>query len=493
MTVDIEQRLTGALDRLATAYVPDATESSVDRQGPHRRVLAVAAVLVVALGVGGLALVATNDSTAPAATAPLATDATITTNPTGTGPTDFEDAPFVDESGSLMLATLPEDIGGPGEVIPALQRWLYEPGDTTGTFAVRRSSTGTVVDVVSWLAVPQSEWDKTFWDQPEVTLPSGAVVKRLVTTVTSRVVYALQLESGRVLTASSGAGYEQEMATWFDTVLRPANPDHVSGVEAPQGYELFVSPLRSESVSYPPIGVSITTAYFPTDMAWDLESWARTDPTVVEVTSIDGRDAVVADHVEGIGPSVFARLEDGFGVQLLGPDRDQLVSLLDSLNVRPVAPGDIPERSDPFASRTNGTSEPAIRGEVSLGRFFIVESTDAQQTCRSFDSTFNGGTSRCEPTGGSEPTAPICNATGRLLAATGEWEQLATVVVATELADSVGISIDGTIRTTTVEPVASPDGNTGLSMVWATATTSENADVSFLDGDNLLAPPLDCG
>lgn len=492
MTVELEDRLSAALDRLATAYVPDTGENGAVASRSRRRALTVAATVIAAVGVAGLTMVIGRDAAVPVTTdpTPVVVDTTLA-SPALAEPVAADDAE--PEATSIrMLATLPTEVGGPGEVTPALRQWLFAPLEEHNGFAVRTSSTGSIDDVLSWTLLQQSEWSKTFWDRPDVWLPSGTVVKRLTGAADSRITYALQRPDGSVLAASSGPDHEDEMARWFDSTLRSTETTELSRTVPPAGYQLVASPVRTEAVRYPPVDVTVITSQFPVDQVWDVETWALTHTNVSEVTPVDGHDAVLVDHGDGATRSVFARLDDDLGVQLVGSDPDQLTALLDRLVVRDADSLTIPERSDPSTVPMTATEVSTIRGELSLGRFSIVEYTDQEQRCRTLDTNFTGGGGGCGPVDGPERNPYTCNAAASLIPETGEYQQLVLVIAPTELAGGVGLAIDGQVRDATIEPVTSPDGDPGLSAVWATARTKENPTISFLDGSDLLAPPLPC-
>lgn len=459
MSTDLEVRLESALHRIAEAHVPDdqvvfATPAPTGRPWAVITLVAAAAVIVGGLG----AIVAADGDVTPAVTdarpavsQPVAKPAI---EPTMAPPDSRPVASALDtrvesDAAGRPIVVLGDGVAAvPGTVRPESERWLLENVYPTPAAAVQRSQDGTIENTVTWNRVPQSEWEKTFFDQSDVALADGRTAKWLVPTVTGGVVYAIRLADENAFTASTDLAFEDEFAAWFTSL--GAEPSDVS---PPPGYVATATPRGSESVAYSSIDpdVRVVTTRFSPGEDWDVATWALTAPTIDRVDVVEGSDAVIAYPLEppdgefGLGPSVYAKLRDEVGAILFGPDVELLTELLSSLEVTEFGDANVTvdEAASMLAQGAEITRE--ILGEVSVGRLVITEYIDQGSSCRMLTTDFAGGTGSCEPISNNDPLT-FCQASGASIfgeeVSCIDWD--VAMVVPANVASTAEVRLDGT-------------------------------------------------
>lgn len=416
--------------------------------------------------------------------------------------TDSVVSSLLDDRTRPIVVLIDDVAPEPGVVTPETERWLFSTDRGATISAVRRVPGGEIENVISWDSVPgrESDWDKTFWDQPDVTLADGRSVKRLVPTITGSVVYAIQLDDGRVFTASTEAGFEDEFATWFSS-LGPAPAD----VEPPVPYTEVATPLESENVRYPSIGgqLTITTTRFAPGDDFDVETRARISGGVERVESVAGSGATIVYPKQHPQPEftskpwVSLEVRPDLQVTLGGADLDTLIDLLPSLRIVPFADADVVDRELRPPVGPNSDVEFQILGEVSLGRVVVSEYVDGHVTCRAVETNFSGGGPSCRPTSdlsSLDSEFRLCSSASGSYVPGEEnvFEYLATMIVPSGEADATELRIDGEPIPTTIDPIIGfGDGtaaDTGLVMISGQRVSDGPGDVEYLDDGR----PADC-
>ena len=442
----VEQRLSAALDVLAETQIPETEEHPLVGTPSHswRRWLSIAAAasIVVCGGVGIALLRSEPDPTASQAiTTPVDTAAEGVSDSNQRSsrrrPTPQSKRPRrrpIDEPLDVeRIAILDPAAGfGPAETLGEVDLWLGAGTGDDRHFAIRRTQTDDPV-VLNWTLLADSEWSKTYSDQPDVELPDGRVAKRLIPTLVDVVNYAIQTDDG-VFSASITPVAEAELAQWFSNV---AGTD-IDTITLPDGYQ----PVADEANTRLAIYDDQTTLYTTTfDDSIEFADYIETRFTGFSVEPIGDQGVFVAtapdNDVALRNDTVIWQPQPDLIVTASGPAND-LTRLADALTLSDLATADLSVRGSNLDLNITDEPDLTVLGETSEGRFVYTQTTQPDGTiCYSFFHDAHGGGGGCQdvPT-----TSTVANCGSGW---SSPDEASASVFVLSDVVPDIEFSVDG--------------------------------------------------
>ncbi|MGA9278059.1 hypothetical protein [Ilumatobacter sp.] len=408
---ELETRLADAMRVLAETQVPDAVEGEkVARRSATRPLALVAAVLLLAVGGVGLFRLVdrtepTGVSDGPASDVPMTTEAprvdssVDASDAANASPSEQEADVDVGPRTTAQVGALPdgemEAIAildpdpGRGEISSAAERWVFG-GPELQHYAVRTNADGSST-VLSWTILPDSEWGKSFADQPDVELPDGRVAKRLVPTLVDSVNYAIRTDDG-LFSAAISPDAEDELGDWFAEVAGQPS----SEIDPPEAFTVVPDQLDARSVYYGS-NIGIDTAVYFGDIDIDTflvtrmpgytaEPSAARDDVLVAIPPESRRDVLNALVVWQPTPDTIVTAHGPAG---------ELESIAASLTMTDLASADLDVRDQLL--RSSGVSDVEILGDTAEGRFVYTNRTnEGGQVCTSFVHDAYGGGGGCD-------------------------------------------------------------------------------------------------
>lgn len=425
---ELEARVSAALRTLADTQVPDDA-ATAPPHGGRRWFLAVAAGLLLVVGVGGLVALGRSDPPAPAdqpvettrssATTPGSspgTDAVTTAAPPTTDPgaavvpatAGADESNPVDDKIDREIGVLSTEFAPDGGVVPGpVERWLHPVGSPTN--AIRRDGDGALIGALSWQYAPDSQWTKFWHDAPDVTLADGRGGKRSEFELARGVGYAVQTDRG-LFTASMSPEIERQLGDWFAEIAG----EPLDAIEPPAGFAAIPDVVDSVHVQYDSLGVDGSAGMVTSRMEspTPLADWIDATAPFATVTTLgDGGQAIMLVEEE-FKDGTFDRflawqpeLDTVVEVRRWPQDRaataDDLVELVDDLSF-------VPRDQAPLEEYRNTAMEQMVPkgeapdllllGETSEGRFaFVRTEHEAGRLCQTFTHEAYGGGGGCGP------------------------------------------------------------------------------------------------
>ena len=482
----VEQRLSAALHVLAETQIPDMEDDPLVGPSSHswKRWLSVAAAAsIVVCGGVGIALLRSEPAptarqpiTTPVDTAgegvsdsnpaeqPAATDSTVeaTTPPPIEEPLDVERIAILDPAAGF----------GPAETLSEADLWLGAGIGDDRHYAIRRTQTDDPV-TLNWAVLDDSEWSKTYSDQPDVELSDGRMAKRLVPTLVDVVNYAIQTDDG-VFSAAITPVAEAELAQWFSDVTGTG----VDTITPPDGYQ----PVANETGTRVAIYGDQTTLYTTTfDDPIEFADYIATRLTEFSLEPIGDQGAFVASPPDGDGRSdtVIWQPQPDLIVTASGPPND-LTRVADALTLSDVATADLSIRNSTPDPNITGEPDLTVLDETSEGRFAYTQNTRADGIiCYSFLHDAHGGGNGCEQEPGTAP-GPVC---------VSSWsspdEASASMFVISDVVPDIVFSVGGQDLDPTIETGTADGVPWAFAWVRETGRASDDAPIAiFVDQSN---------
>ena len=323
---------------------------------------------------------------------PAATDSTVeaTTPPPIEEPLEVEQIAILDPAAGF----------GPAETLSEADLWLGAGTGDDRQYAIRRTQTDDPV-TLNWSLLADSEWSKTYSDQPDVELPDGRIAKRLIPTLVDVVNYAIQTDDG-VFSAAITPVAEAELAQWFSEV---AGTD-IDTITPPDGYQ----PVADETGTRLAIYADQTTLYTTTfDDSIEFADYIATRFTGFSLEPIGDQGAFVATAPnENIGlqnNTVIWQPQPDIIVTASGPP-EELTPIADALTLTDLAAADLSIRNNNPDPNITGEPDITVLDETSEGRFAYTQTTQPDGTiCSTFFHNAHGGGGRCQedPTTSQSP------------------------------------------------------------------------------------------
>lgn len=353
-----------------------------------------------------------------------ATDSTVeaTTPPPIEEPLEVERIAILDPAAGF----------GPAETLSEVDLWLGAGTGDDRHYAIRRTETDDPV-VLNWSLLADSEWSKTYFDQPDVELPDGRVAKRLIPTLVDVVKYAIQTDDG-VFSAAITPVAEAELAQWLGDVAGTG----IDTITPPDGYKLVAAETGTRVAIYDDQTTLYTTTF---DDSIEFVDYIETRFTGFSLEPIGDQGAFVAtasdDNVGLQNNTVIWQPQPDVIVTAGGPP-EELSRLADALTLTDLAAANLSIRHgilDP-----NITDEPdlTVLDETSEGRFAYTQTTQPDGTiCYSFFHAAHGGGGRCQEDPTTSPVADCGSG----------WsspdEASASVFVLSDVVPDIEFSVDG--------------------------------------------------
>lgn len=401
----VEQRLSAALHTLAETQIPAAAEQAIVANNAlsGKRLLSVAAaVLIIAAGGIGIAQLRSESSpttgqpaATPAATAQPGSESAPVPQPNATDSTDETTVtptlPSEQPADLKQIAILDPAAGfGPAKTPGEVDLWLG--GDTADNqhFAIRAEQTEKPV-VLAWAVLSDSEWTKTYFDQPTVELADGRVARRLIPTFVNVVNYAIETDDG-VFSASITPEAEPELAQWFNDVSRTST----ATITPPEGYEPLTDVTDSRLAIY---GGDITVRTSKFDRPIEPANYAATRFPGFSLEPAGDQGALVASpgsDTDSRNGTVVWQPQPDLVVTASGSPED-LARIVDALILSDMASADLAVMDSVYDLNAIGEPDLTILDETSEGRFAYTQSTDLDgSVCSSFSHNEYGGGGGCQ-------------------------------------------------------------------------------------------------
>jgi hypothetical protein len=365
--------------------------------------------------------------------------------------------PLEEPAGLQQIAILDPAAGfGPAQTPGEVDMWLA--GDTVNNrhFAIRDEQSDKPV-VLEWGALPDSEWSKTYSDQPTVELADDRVARRLIPTLVDVVNYAIETDDG-VFSASITPEAEPELARWFSDVAGTS----IETIAPPDGYE----PVADVAVSHQAIYGDDIAVYTNTfDRPIELVDFAATRFPGFSLEPTGDQGALVAL------PGTDTDFRNGVVIWQPQPDlvatasgsSDDLARIADALVLSDTASADLADMASTYDLNAVDDPDLTVLDETSEGRFAYTQGTGPDGTvCSSFSHNEYGGGRGCQN-----------NTTGLAgLDCGGGWsapdEASASVFALSDVEPDIEFTVDG-------EPL-DPNIETGITdgVSWVFAWVREN-------------------
>jgi hypothetical protein len=399
----LEARLEAALRSLAEANVPD-TGVAPRQRNTARLVASAAAFLLVVAGGIGVWSVSTRSPSSVQTVPPIGS--VNTTGPiaatTSSAPTPAQIAGV--DAADLVAILDPAVVVEKGTTLGDIDRWLSSPAPPSRS-AVLRYGTGQISAVVSWSLLPDSEWDKTFANLPDIVLVGGLTAKRLEPTLVDSVVDAIRTSEG-VLSASFSRDIESQLIlTWFAAIADTPFAE----IPVPDGFEPLPVPIHDRQAYYPDT-VAIVTTVYSAPIKLDDYIATSTPGFVTQPVGRLGAELVTPSNASNRPDDAYLawQPDPSVIVTVHGPS-SRLPVVADALTLTDVASSGLTSNNNEFGFTfaDGGTIESVLLGETTSGRFAYAVGTDSQgRHCSFFQHNAFGGTGGC---GDDVPNAkPMC-------------------------------------------------------------------------------------
>ncbi|MEO1055334.1 MAG: hypothetical protein AAFY28_00315 [Actinomycetota bacterium] len=469
----LESRVSAALRVLAETTIPEGAEHDEPRspRSVQRWLVAVAAAAVVVCG--GIGLVLLRSDSGADVDRPVATQVDVSDE---AAPTVSASPPTVVDVGETTPSIeVPEELGvvaildpaagfGPGQTPGAVDRWLAGAVEPE-RFAIQGRDTADPV-VLRWAMWPASEWSKSYSDQPDVELPNGQLVKRLIPTYVDVVNYAIETD-GAVFSASIETSAEAELAQWFGDVA----DDDFMAISPPEGFVPVASSTARVSAMYEQ--ATIETVAF--DAPIELFEFVETRMPDYSFEPIGDQGAVIGrpPEVDGRSPTVVWQPAPDLIVSA-GGAADTLERIADALVLADVDSADLGVMASQLGPNTSGDPDVTILGETDDGRFAYTQTLQADgSACQWFVHLAFGGGGGCDD-GPSRTSRPNCSTS---------WEApdqaVASVFVIADDEPDIEFVLDGQ----SLDPKIETGGDSGVQWFFAHARAGNRAS-----GDSPIRP-----